>query len=104
MSTKVSVGRIVHYRLTSEDAEAINRRREHAKANLEKMREEKPGFQAHIGNRVSRGEIVPLQVTNVWEGNRVNGQATLDGNDSLWVTSADQGVLNGQWFWPERVE
>ncbi|KKK65507.1 hypothetical protein LCGC14_2973460, partial [marine sediment metagenome] len=27
----------------------------------------------------------------------VNGQAFLDGNDSLWVTSVQEGYESGQW-------
>ena len=34
----------------------------------------------------------------------VNGQVFLDGNDSLWVTSAKEGTTPGTWCWPERVE
>ena len=33
----------------------------------------------------------------------VNGQAFLDGNDVLWVTSAREGTEPGQWSWPPRV-
>jgi hypothetical protein len=34
----------------------------------------------------------------------VNGQAFLDGDQTLWVTSAPQGDWPGSWDWPERVE
>lgn len=37
-------------------------------------------------------------------GYGVNGQAFLDGNDTLWVTSAPQGDGNGFWDWPEVVK
>ena len=30
----------------------------------------------------------------------VNGQAILDGDDVLWVTSAPQGESPGCWNWP----
>lgn len=130
-----SIGRIVHYRLTEKDAEAINRRRTTGKDIAERI----PrgcwtiGAQAHIGNTACAGEVVPLTITKVWpeeyaqhlsdDGSStvqaklahhqspagyessfgVNGQATLDGNDSLWVCSAPQhATLDGCWFWPPR--
>lgn len=32
----------------------------------------------------------------------INGQVFLDGNDTLWVTSADEGTEPGQWSWPVK--
>ena len=97
-----TIGRSVHYRVTAEEALATNKRREDARQNRDKMREERPGFQAHIGNMISEGEAVPMTITQVWPTN-VNGQAILDGNDSLWVTSVEEGDQPGQWQWPPRV-
>ena len=102
MTQKPTIGRTVHYRLTSDDAGSTNERRRHARANLQKMRDEQPGFQAHVGNNVVGGEVVAMTITQVWPGDLVNGQAILDGNDSLWVTSAPQGDEAGQWNWPPR--
>lgn len=101
--THVFIGLMVLYRLTHDDALATNIRREDARQNVEKMREERPGFQAHVGNQVSNGERVPMIITQVWPNefgpnhHGVNGQAFLDGNDSLWVTSVEEGDLPGQW-------
>ena len=101
-----TIGRTVLYRLTEDQALATNKRREDARQNLDKMREERPGFQAHIGNPVSEGEQVPMLITAVWpnefgpHNHGINGQATLDGNDSLWVTSVEEGEAPGQWGWP----
>ncbi len=116
MSQQPTVGRIVLYRLTVDQAKAMNERREHAQLNREKMRAEKPGFQAHIGNYCAGGvgedvrtaDVVPLLIVKVWPneyGDKpgVNGQAFLDGNDTLWVTSAKEGEGAGEWFWPPRV-
>ncbi len=89
-------GQMVLYRLTEAEAQATNRRREHAQQNLEKMREERPGFQAHIGTYVETGVSVPMIVTVVWPS-AVNGQAFLDGNDSLWVKTVTEGEEPGQW-------
>lgn len=99
MEQKPSVGRILLYTLTESDAETINRRRV-----AEPHKPEWPkGAQAHVGNSVSAGEEVPLTVVKPWTDTCVNGQALLDGNDSLWVTSATEGTGPGKWRWPPRV-
>ena len=98
--THAFIGLMVLYRLTSDEARATNMRREDARQNREKMREERPGFQAHVGNHVNEGDRVPMLVTKVgvWdEQPAVNGQAFLDGNDSLWLTGIFEGDQPGQW-------
>lgn len=100
-----SIGRLVHYKLSSDDAERINRRRV--------AEPHEPGWpagaQAHVGNGVAAGEVVPLVIVRVWPSEYgdgkpgVNGQALLDGNDQLWITSAAEGDGPGQWCWPPRV-
>jgi hypothetical protein len=127
-SVKPSIGRIVHFRLSVDQAEQINRRRvSGGLAGIEVV----PGGDIvwpagavrHVGNIVGPGSVVPMVVTAVWpeeyasnarlshhpEGTTydgpggVNGQAILDGNDSLWVCSAPQHAsLTGCWFWPQR--
>lgn len=102
---KPTTGRIVQYKLSANDATAIARRR------VAKPHE--PGWplgaQAHVGNHPSAGDTVPLIVVHVWPDEYgpgtpgVNGQAFLNGNDQLWVTSAKEGSEPGQWSWPERV-
>ena len=47
--TYAFIGLTVLYRLTEEEATATNKRREDARQNVDKMREERPGFQAHVG-------------------------------------------------------
>lgn len=103
-----SIGCIVHYTLTDSDVEQIARRRADASNSLEWHRENKTGAQIHVGNPVSAGDVYPLLITRVWsdqpnEHTSVNGQVFLDGNDSLWVTSVDQGVGERKWFEPPRV-
>lgn len=122
-----TIGRIVHFRLTAEQAEQVNRRRvsgDHAGVlDVNGVRLWPDGAVRHVGNHVGEGSVVPLIVTAVWpeefgasarlshhpEGTMyeshfgVNGQALLDGNDSLWVCSAPQDeTLTGCWFWPPR--
>jgi hypothetical protein len=102
---KPSVGRIVHYKLTEEQAEAVNRRRVARPHDPEWP----AGAQAHVGNSAHAGDVVPLIIARIWpdeygpgfEG--VNGQAFLDGNDQLWVTSVKQGTGPGEWSWPPRA-
>lgn len=115
-----SVGRIVHFRLTLEQAEQVNRRRKRPAVEGGSW----PGDQEHVGNIASEGDVVPMIVTAVWPNEYlgsahlsihvagttyessigVNGQALLDGTDSLWVCSAPQHeVLPGCWFWPPKV-
>lgn len=75
-------GRIVLYKLSGEDA-----------------------AQAHIGNAPREGDLVPLLIIRVWSDDplaAVNGQAFLDGNDVLWVTSRLEGTAPGTWSWPPR--
>ncbi|MCU1301748.1 MAG: hypothetical protein JWQ87_2032 [Candidatus Sulfotelmatobacter sp.] len=104
MST-VTVGRTVLYVLSKYDAEAINGRRaageNHSLAG---------GAQQHIGNYHNEGDVVPLTVVRVWPDEfgpgipGINGQAVLDGNDSLWVTSVKEGTETGTWRWPSRLD
>ena len=89
-----TVGRIVHYRLTEEDVNTINIRRENARF-------------ISYGNPHSKGQVLPMIICAVYPyefGDRpgVNGQVFLDGNDSLWVASALEGTEPGQWSWPEK--
>lgn len=99
---KPSIGRIIHYVLSTEDAEQINRRRV---ADTESPTWPK-GSQAHKGNRVSAGEIIPAVIIVAWPADiyGVNAQGFLDGNDSIWLTSIKEGTEPGTWRWPERVE
>lgn len=121
-----TVGRIVHYRLTRDDCDAISRRRRDAHTHRQEHRDNATGVQVHVGNDPLPGDVVPLLVVRVWPDEYrtdasvardrdpgdepiwffpkstfgVNGQAILDGNDTLWVTSAPQGGERGCWDWP----
>lgn len=114
-----TLGRIVHYKLTAEDATQINQRRTTGGAIASRMKSSSPadegddariygwpaGAQAHIGNEVKEGDVFPMLITRVWGSDptsAVNGQAYLDGNDVLWVTSAQVGDQPHQFSWPTR--
>jgi hypothetical protein len=107
-----TVSRIVHYRLSAHDVEQITRRRTDSRSIRARLDAVPPtwpaGAQAHVGNPVSVGDLVPLLIVRVWPNEfgeavaGVNGQAFLDGNDVLWITSAKEGTEPGTWAWPAR--
>jgi hypothetical protein len=88
------IGRIVDYQLSAEDVKQID-----------EMRAPRIDFGRRM-NPHSVGQIVPFVIVVVWpneygpEYHGVNGQALLDGNESLWVTSAKCGTEPGTWSWP----
>lgn len=118
MSEQVpSIGRIVHYRLSADDAAQINRRRttggDIAKRLKQEIVDQEGGFvaawpigaQAHIGNGVAEGDTFPMLVVQVWgpaPTSAVNGQVFLDGNDVFWATSRTVGDQPGTFSWPTR--
>lgn len=106
---KPSIGRIVHYTLSEQDAAAINKRRADAK-NLNAagvtLASQELGAQIHTGNWVSAGEVYPMVITRVWRNgpdDGVNGQVLLDGNDLFWATSVTSGEGERHYSWPARV-
>lgn len=95
-----SLGRIVHYKLTEDDAKEINRRRVPRGENWP------DGAQQHRGNNVNTGEVYPATIVRVWnpaDGGAVNLQVHLDGNDVFWATSRTEGSNAGNWFAPPFV-
>jgi hypothetical protein len=90
---------VVNYKLSSNDAEKINKRRTTSLSIKERIEEElwPLGAQAHIGNEATEGQILPMVITAVHSESCVNGQVFLDGNDTLWVTSVLQGNEPGNW-------
>lgn len=93
----VTVGRLVLYKLSEADAEAINKR--YADYNQAEVPAWPMGAQAHVGNQAQAGDLLPTLVVKIWEGQMINGQVFLDGNDTLWKTSVEQGSEAGQWDW-----
>jgi hypothetical protein len=106
MTQVPTIGRIVHYTLSEQDADAINRRRADARAHFAEHQENANGVQVHVGNNVQAGDVCPLIITRVW-GNTpessVNGQVLLDGNDLFWATSVAHGEGERKFVWPPRV-
>lgn len=100
---KPTIGRIVIYRATANDADTINRRREDAQEKMLWHQALKTGTQVHVGNSVKEGDEFPLIITRVWgdsESAAFNGQLLLDGNDLYWVTSTKIGDKPRECYWP----
>lgn len=93
---KPTIGRIVHYRLTAQDADSINRRRQDAQGNLAAN----DGAVRHVGNSVYADQLAAMIVTAVDGGSMINGQVLLDGNGAFWATSRIEGTGPGEWSWP----
>lgn len=99
-----TIGRIVIYCLSEEDAAKINRRRTSSESIALRIKEEKWPFgaQAHIGNYVRAGQEFPMMVVAVWSPTTINGQVFLDGNDTYWALSRLEGEREGTWHWPVK--
>lgn len=104
-------GRIVYYRLSADDAAQINRRRTNAQSIADRLKIKvlelvdrtifgwPEGAQAHIGNAVTAGQECPAMVVAVWGGTCVNLKVMLDGTDTFWGLSRNQGEGPGTWRW-----
>lgn len=100
MHTIPTTGRTVLYVLSETDCAAIRQQRERRKAAGLIGENESPG------NPVQPGDIVPAVIVRVWseENGLMNGQAILDGPDSLWLMSRhrDDAKTPHTWHWPVR--
>ena len=88
-----TIGRIVHYTLTAEDANRVRSARlARADAGLRVQ-----------GYSPSPGQVLPMIITAVG-GDFVNGQVFLDSDDILWVSTVrESDSLYGCWYWPEII-
>lgn len=101
-TTTPTSGDWVTYRLRSDQAAEVNKRRTEAYA-LPGHILEAGGVQLHRGNEAKEGDAFPMLITRVWgamPGGAVNGQVFLDGNDTVWVTSVSEGVSVGSFSYP----
>lgn len=88
---QLSIGRIVHYRLSAGDVVQIDNR-------LPTHRGQQ------VRNPVSEGQVLPAVVVAIFgSGSTANLKVLLDGEDSYWATSRTLGEGNGHWSWPPRV-
>jgi len=112
-----TIGRIVIYTMTVEDALSVNRRRTTGKSIAERMMVNPPlwpvGAQAHFGNSVQEGDRYPMIIVKTWGDHphsAVNGKVMLDGSDTYWATSRLLDIVSdndpptpGMWRWPEKT-
>lgn len=98
-----TIGRVVLYCLSEQDAEQINRRRTTGHSIAERIREAAwpVGAQAHIGTTVYAGDVCPGIVVRVWNEDCINIQVLLDGNDVLWATwcNVSDEPTPGRYHW-----
>lgn len=105
MAEKLKKGRIVYYILNENDVRLIGKAKS---AYINRSEDFPAGAQTYVGNPVAVGDEVPAIVVTVWPnefGDGIpgfNGQAFLDGNFQLWLTSVREGTEPGTWHWPER--
>lgn len=88
MNQPPSIGRIVTYILTAQDAATINSRPVGA-------------FSGH--NHANPGDEYPAMIVRDWGDRHVNLQVFYDGDGTIWATSRTEGVGPGHWHWPLRV-
>jgi hypothetical protein len=95
-----TIGQIVHYKLSEQDAESINVRR--ADYHAFKVGHNHPhepgapgatGHVGHVGNVVQAGDVYPAVVVRIFHPSMttINLQVFLDGNDTYWATSRTEG-------------
>lgn len=89
MNPTPTIGRIVLYCLSEQDVEAIQRRRTTGPDIARRLQDGSwpQGAQAHIGNDVAVGHVLPAMVVKVYSENCVNLKVMLDGTDTFWATS-----------------
>lgn len=104
-----TVCRTVLYKLHAGDVEQINRRRADfaAFSRAHQPADHEPGsfpgrsgHIGHFGNQVSEGDEYPAVVVRAFGGSTVNLHVLLDGNDTYWATSRQEGGEPGEWSWP----
>lgn len=89
---QLSIGRIVHYKLSAGDVEAIDDRNPSHRGSR------------RVRNDVREGQVLPAIVTAIFgSGSTANLKVLLDGEDSYWATSRSLGENPGSWSWPPRV-
>ena len=98
------VGQAVLYTVSEQDAHRINKRR----ADFAKYRKTHPGYEdtgyvAHYGNEVKVGDVFPAFVVRVLSAGLVNLHVLLDGSDTFWATSVDEGVGPRTWASNHRI-
>ena len=87
------LGKQVLYKLSSNDAEVINRRRVNSIVTSDVTWPKEA--QVHFGNEALEGQVYPGVIVREWS-DTYNLQIFLDGNDIYWATSRNIGYEPGQ--------
>jgi hypothetical protein len=98
-----TVGRIVHYTLSSCDAGEISRRREDFAAFNRANHNSATVPGTFPGRPAAEGDVCAAVVVATWGGGTANLKVLLDGNDDYWATSRGEGDGPGTWQWPARA-
>lgn len=98
---KPTIGRIVHYRLSRQDADEIAATRGTRGSGAVS------GMPVSIraGNPVKEGDTFPAMIVRTWGDapeSAVQLQVFLDGNDTHWATSVQVGEGPRTFSWPTR--
>jgi hypothetical protein len=105
----VNPGDRVLYRLDAGDAAGVNSRRRDFEQHQAHDGSHKhphdripggsgaPGYVAHIGHQVSKGQQLPADVVCVSVGGSLCLRVLLPGSDVLWVKNVSEGGDPGQW-------
>jgi hypothetical protein len=109
---KPTIGSLVLYKLAAYDAEQINARRSDAGAFTRTLAHPiaqgdrgRTGHVLHNGNQASEGQVFPAFIVATFgNGTTSNLHVLLDGSDTYWATSRQQGDDPCQWQWPARPE
>jgi hypothetical protein len=99
-----TIGRIVIYTLSADDAATINKRRADARAHMDAHRSNSNGVMVHVGNEAREGQEYPMLIVATRGGqpdSYVNGTVQLDGSDTFWATSRKVGTGPGTYHWME---
>jgi hypothetical protein len=99
-----TIGRIVIYTLSADDASKINKRRADAKTHMETHIANSNGVMVHVGNDAREGVDYPAMVVSTWGGkpdSYVNLKVELDGSDTFWARSRKVGTGPGTYHWME---
>lgn len=86
-----SLGRIVHYVLSADDVDAIDR-----------LMPIVVDGQRQPRNPVAVGDMYPAMVVKVFGAPYANLQVFLDGACTYWATSRGEGDQPATWSWPAR--
>jgi hypothetical protein len=86
------IGHTVLYVLTASDTDQINQRRTTGEAIKHRLGRNPPewpaGAQAHVGEPVHEGDMLPMLVTRETpDGTMISGQVFLNGTDTYWVAA-----------------